>query len=70
MQAGVFFSSKIWSFQKFVVPLRRFFALNCNRAPENFNFWGERSCSEYLLLKRSFGTYTRSLPATEEANIV
>ena len=28
--------------------------------------WGERSCSEYLLLKRSFGTYTRSKPASED----
>ena len=35
-------------------------------SPNNFNFWGERSCSEYLLLKRSFGTYTRSMPAVEE----
>ena len=35
-------------------------------SPGIFNPWGERSCSEYLLLKRSFGTYTRSMPATEE----
>ena len=32
--------------------------------PGNFNSWGERSTSEYLLLKRSFGTYTRIVSAT------
>ena len=26
-------------------------------------WWGERSCSEYLLPERSLGTYTRNLPA-------
>lgn len=37
--------------------------------PEICNFWGERSCFEYFLLKRSFGTRTRSLPARKEANM-
>ena len=31
--------------------------------PIIFNSWGERSCPEYLLLKRGFGTRTRRLPA-------
>ena len=31
--------------------------------PRIFNPWGERSSPEYLLLKRSFGTYTRGVPA-------
>ena len=31
--------------------------------PENFNSWGERRSSEYLLLKQSFGTRTRREPA-------
>ena len=31
-------------------------------------FWGERSFSEYFLLKRSFGTCMRSLPA-KKANM-
>ena len=35
--------------------------------PGNFNVWGERSCPEYSLLKRSFGTCTRGLPANDEA---
>lgn len=33
-------------------------------APTDLNSWGERSTSEYLLLKRSFGTYTRIVSAT------
>ena len=33
--------------------------------PENFNSWGERRSSEYLLLKQSFGTCTRREPATK-----
>ncbi len=38
-------------------------ALQKNMAPENFNFWEERSTSEYSLLKRSFGTCTRIVSA-------
>ena len=34
-------------------------------APGNFNFWGERSNPEYFLLKQSFGTCTRGMPATK-----
>ena len=35
------------------------------RGPQNiFNFWGERSISEYLLPKRGFVTCTRIMPAT------
>ena len=33
--------------------------------PANFNLWGERSTSKYLLLKRGFSTYTRIVPARE-----
>ena len=33
-------------------------------SPRIYNPWGERSTSEYLLLKRSFGTYTRIVSAT------
>ena len=32
---------------------------NLMGSQNNFNFWGERSISEYLLLKRGFSTYTR-----------
>ena len=46
-----------------------FFVPHSSGAPGNFNFWGERSTSEYSLLKRSFGTRTRRLPAMEEANM-
>ena len=40
-------------------------ARQMNRAPENFNFWEERSTSEYPLLKRSFGTCTRIVSARD-----
>ena len=33
-------------------------------SPQISNLWGERSTSEYLLLKRCFDTYTRIVPAT------
>ena len=33
--------------------------------PANFNLWGERSTSKYLLLKRGLSTYTRIVPARE-----
>ena len=33
--------------------------------PANFNLWGERSTSKYLLLKHSLSTYTRMVPARE-----
>ena len=33
------------------------------RKPAQRLRWGERSCPEYLLLKRSFGTRTRGKPA-------
>ena len=34
-----------------------------NGAPANFNLWGERRTSEYLLLKRGFGTCMRIVTA-------
>ncbi len=38
MQAGVFFSSKIWSFQKFVVILHAFLTERPRKANRLFNF--------------------------------
>ena len=36
-------------------------------SPQINNLWGEQSTSEYLLLKRSFGTYMRIVSATVSA---